>query len=407
MIRRSISKSVSIMVMVSLLVQMTFFGSSGEALAAPKKAQLKKRKVTIDVGKTYAVALKNKQKKATYSFKSSDKKVATVSKTGKVKGVKKGSAKITVRQKLKKKTQKVGVLKVTVRSAVSSVPPTSVPPTQAPATLTPVTQAPATLTPASQIPTEPTSSTEPTPSPTVEPSYTPFPKEDFVYEGLDMDWIGENIDPNKPVVAFTFDDGPVGSSESSTGIQIQNILEENNAHATFFYWGSRIDSQDKEDEIKRAHSMGFEIGNHTWTHRSLGTASVTPGDVLREVGDTNAKLTELTGLSNFLFRPPNISTGKVMMDYIHAPIITLTQGRDTSDYNANTTADEIYFTLRTCQDGDIVLMHEGYPKTVEALTRAFDYFKQNDTGMQVVSVSELFAIKQRTLKTGVAYSGVK
>lgn len=63
--------------------------------AAPKKAKLKKSSITLKKKKTYTIALKNTPS-ANVSYKSSNKKIATVSSTGKVTAKKKGRCKITV-----------------------------------------------------------------------------------------------------------------------------------------------------------------------------------------------------------------------------------------------------------------------------------------------------------------------
>lgn len=68
------------------------------------------------------IVIKNKDKKKKYTFKSNKKKIAKVSKSGKVTAVKKGNAKITVKETVKKKkARKLGVVKVTV-NAKSDIP---------------------------------------------------------------------------------------------------------------------------------------------------------------------------------------------------------------------------------------------------------------------------------------------
>lgn len=66
---------------------------------------------------TKPLTVKNKVKGATYTFKSSNTKVAKVNaKSGVITGVKAGTAKITCTQKLKGKTTTVGTCKVTVKN---------------------------------------------------------------------------------------------------------------------------------------------------------------------------------------------------------------------------------------------------------------------------------------------------
>lgn len=101
-----------------LALSMTMGGMAAPSAGAKaKKAVVKKKKVTVQVGKTKKITIKNKKKSCRYTFKSNKKKVAKVSKKGKITGVKAGTAKITVkeiRKKGKGKTRKVGTVKVTV-----------------------------------------------------------------------------------------------------------------------------------------------------------------------------------------------------------------------------------------------------------------------------------------------------
>ena len=89
---------------------------------AAKKAKLKTKKISLKVGKKKKIAISGKVKKAKYTFKSSKKAVASVSKSGVVTAKKKGNAVITVKEKKKKKTKVIGKVKVTVK-AVKAVTP--------------------------------------------------------------------------------------------------------------------------------------------------------------------------------------------------------------------------------------------------------------------------------------------
>ena len=80
--------------------------------AAKKKAKLAKKSLTIPKGASKKIKIKYKKKKAKYKFKASNKKVK-VYKSGKVKALKVGKAKVTVKEVYKKKTRSLG--KVTVK----------------------------------------------------------------------------------------------------------------------------------------------------------------------------------------------------------------------------------------------------------------------------------------------------
>ena len=73
---------------------------------------------------------------------------------------------------------------------------------------------------------------------TTQPESTTLEETTSEGESVDkIDYSNPNIDPTKPMVALTFDDGPGGEST----IRILDALKKYNAHATFFVVGSNID----------------------------------------------------------------------------------------------------------------------------------------------------------------------
>lgn len=86
--------------------------SAAGYVKAAAKPKLNKTKVSIKKGKTVKLKLKNNKKKVTW--KTSNKKIATVSKKGVVKGIKKGKAVITASIKVTKKKTRKFKCKVTV-----------------------------------------------------------------------------------------------------------------------------------------------------------------------------------------------------------------------------------------------------------------------------------------------------
>ncbi len=91
-----------------------------EAKKAEKKAALKTKKVTLIKGKKKKIKITGKGAKAKYTFKSNSK-VVKVSKKGVITAKKAGSARVTVKEKYKKKTRKLGVVKVKVKKDGGSV----------------------------------------------------------------------------------------------------------------------------------------------------------------------------------------------------------------------------------------------------------------------------------------------
>ena len=112
-------------VMLALCVALSMAMASVTANAAtkkPKKIYLKATSTTVDIkGKVKVSVYKTKPSKASKSvkWKSSNKKVATVSKSGYVTGKKKGTVKITATSKKRKKVKKTVKIKVTNLKAKS------------------------------------------------------------------------------------------------------------------------------------------------------------------------------------------------------------------------------------------------------------------------------------------------
>lgn len=87
-----------------------------QTVSAPKISKTSK---DIVVGGTYDLNIKNKVNKSTYKWSTSNKKVATVSKVGVVKGIKKGKVTITCNVKTPKSSYKL-TSKITVREGATA-----------------------------------------------------------------------------------------------------------------------------------------------------------------------------------------------------------------------------------------------------------------------------------------------
>lgn len=214
----------------------------------------------------------------------------------------------------------------------------------------------------------------------------------------DVSW----IDPEKPMVALSFDDGPVFPVDDfSPAIRIQNALSENGMHATFFYWGNTLNSS-TVTELTRAYELGFELGNHTKSHPNLTTLSAE--EIKAEIAYIDEKLTEITGYTQFLVRPPYLAVSDLVKESIDVPLITC--GIDTKDWD-NATSEQMITTIKTaCEngslDGKIVLLHETYTATAEAVEYLVPYLK--DQGYQVVTISEMFKARGKNPLAGKVYT---
>ena len=75
------------------------------------------------------------------------------------------------------------------------------------------------------------------------------------------------VDPSKPMVALTYDDGPHPVNTH----RILDTLEKHGARATFFVVGSRI--SEYSDCVERQGKLGCEVANHSFSHDTLSVIS--------------------------------------------------------------------------------------------------------------------------------------
>jgi len=199
------------------------------------------------------------------------------------------------------------------------------------------------------------------------------------------------IDPDKPMVCLTFDDGP---SEYTN--EILDLLVEYNAKATFFEVG--INTYGHEDAVRRELELGMQLGSHTWSHQDLG--SISEEEAIEEIQKAKDRLYEITGEYPSVLRPPYGSlNGKAYL--IDVPIVTWSV--DTLDWesrDADAVMDQIF--AEDTLDGKCVLMHSLYGSTVEALSRLLPWLSEN--GFQCVTVSEMAQYRKgETLQPGEWY----
>ncbi len=201
----------------------------------------------------------------------------------------------------------------------------------------------------------------------------------------------ENYDK---VIAFTFDDGP-----SNYTMEIVNALVLNNSKATFFELGNRM--KYNQEIVKNVLNNKMEIGSHTYAHKNLNKLSESELD--EEINSTNIIFNEITGENIKLLRPPYGNTNEFVRSRVNTPIITWSI--DTNDWLYKDSEYVYNHIITNVQDGDIILMHDIYPETVEAVKKVLPYLVQ--IGYKVTTVSELAEIKNITLENGVIYRNIK
>lgn len=205
----------------------------------------------------------------------------------------------------------------------------------------------------------------------------------------------DDVDANAPMVALTFDDGPNPTNTE----RILNVLNANYSHATFFVVGTNAEIY--QDTLKAISASGSEIGNHTYNHKDL--TSVSSEEVEEQIDKVNRAVKKATGENTTVIRPPYGAYNEEVLKQLDEPIVLW--DLDTEDWdsrNAKKVVDEVMSNIK---DGDIVLMHDIYDSTAEAVEILVPKLKEQ--GYQIVSISEMAEYKGKKLELHKAYGEIE
>lgn len=158
-------------------------------------------------------------------------------------------------------------------------------------------------------------------------------------------------------LALTFDDGP----NPLTTPQILSELEQANIHATFFVVGSRIAGN--EGLLRRMHSDGDEIGNHSWSHPDMTKLSA--DQIQQQIQLTQQAVISAGAPPPTVFRPPYGFVSPTMEDTIHLGILMWNE--DPKDWAARTPLQVTQAVEASTKPGGIVDLHDIYSATANAL----------------------------------------
>ncbi len=195
---------------------------------------------------------------------------------------------------------------------------------------------------------------------------------------------GFHIDPSKPMIALTFDDGP----RAAVTNRILDSLKANSGRATFFMVGSSVNSN--RDVIARMVEQGCQVANHTHDHKYL--TKLNAEGIAAQIGQTNQKIADACGVSPVVMRPPGgyiDANSQAVLANLGMPAIMWSI--DTRDWQHRDPQKTIDSVLSQVKDGDIILMHDLYETTAEAAE--FLIPELTARGYQLVTISELAAAR--------------
>jgi peptidoglycan/xylan/chitin deacetylase (PgdA/CDA1 family) len=101
---------------------------------------------------------------------------------------------------------------------------------------------------------------------------------------------------DRRAVALTFDDGP----DPEWTPRVLDILEREGVRGAFFLIGRR--ARRAPHMARRIAELGHDLGNHTWSHRSLWRCG--PRETEREIDQGHDAISDAAGEAPAFFRPP-------------------------------------------------------------------------------------------------------
>jgi peptidoglycan/xylan/chitin deacetylase (PgdA/CDA1 family) len=220
----------------------------------------------------------------------------------------------------------------------------------------------------------------------------------YVYRGFGMqiDLI-RNGNRELKFVSLTFDDGP----DPVYTPLILDILADYDLKASFFLIGKHAEMY--LEIASRIAAEGHDLGNHTYTHRSLVPLSI--DKTKAEILQAHNVIESITGTTPYLFRPPRGIYSNYARELLQEEQYTIVLwSLSTQDWAEIGVRDMVNNTLRHIKGGDIILFHDGGNlvsssggnriNTVKALPRIIEGLHAQ--GYTIVPVSELLLVSGLT-----------
>ncbi len=181
----------------------------------------------------------------------------------------------------------------------------------------------------------------------------------------------------KKRIALTFDDGP----HPIYTPQMLELLKEEQVPATFFLLGENVELYG--DVVKKIAKEGHLIGNHTYHHVQITSLSLE--EACKEIQETSDLIEELTGTGTEYVRPPFGTWNEELEERLD--LIPVMWSIDTKDWTTQNVDWIVRETVKHAEDHDIILMHDSYQSTVDAVKRVIEQLEAE--GFEFVTVDEI------------------
>ena len=202
------------------------------------------------------------------------------------------------------------------------------------------------------------------------------------------------LDPNKITIALTFDDGPNGKRT----LELIDFLEKNNCAATFFNVGNKL--KNGKTAVLKVYNSHSEIAYHSYKHAYLTKQTAT--EIQEEFKKSDDLLFDITGSHFKLIRPPYGAYNDEVVSTL--PLSYILWNLDTNDWKYRDANHAKEYVMKNYKDGAIILFHDSYNDSVEAVKMIVPLLKEK--GVQITSVSRLAKLKGINLENNTVYKSL-
>ena len=151
--------------------------------------------------------------------------------------------------------------------------------------------------------------------------------------------------------------------------------------ATFFLMGENIAG--KELLVQRMQEEGHLIGNHSYRHIQMTKEEAE--QACAEIEQTETLIQDITGRRPEYLRPPYGAWNEQLECRVN--LTTVLWNVDSLDWKLQNTEQIVRRVEKDVKNGDIILMHDIFPTSVEAALRIVDDLQKQ--GYEFVTVEEL------------------
>ncbi|WP_064605729.1 polysaccharide deacetylase family protein [Streptobacillus moniliformis] len=206
-----------------------------------------------------------------------------------------------------------------------------------------------------------------------------------LYQGEELIPKKREVDMSKKHIVFTFDDGPRNKYHEL----IREVFNEYDQTASFFLLGEVI--KKNSSMVIKTYLDGHEIMGHSYTHPDL--TKLSSEKIWKEYQNCNDEIFKVIGLDVKYIRPPYGAVNQKVKNVVGGKRNIVLWNVDSEDWKSRNVETIISRVLPVVKDGDVVLFHDLYLESYEAIKYMVPILIEQ--GYQFISYEDMIKIKNR------------